>query len=91
MRVAFVCDRAFAVMGGGIGAEVLIQCVWGPAGRFFSLQTRSLFFESLGKADFEGFFLRLEVFFGLCKRSFRFEELVVETLEFGGARGELVV
>lgn len=57
MRVAFVCDRAFAVMRGRVGAEVLIQCVRGPAGRFFSLQTRSLFFQSLGKADFEGFFL----------------------------------
>lgn len=70
---------------------MLIKCVWGPAGGFFFLQTRSLFLETLGEADFEGFFLGLEVFLCLCKGSFRSEEFVAKILEFGGARRELVV
>ncbi len=91
MRVAFVCDRDFAVVGRGFGAEVVVQCVCAPAGGLFSLQTEFLFFETLGEAGVESFFLGLEVFSCFCEGGFGFEEFVVEMLDFRGARGEFMV
>ncbi len=69
----------------GVGAELLIRYVWCSVGGFFSPQTRSLFLKTLSEADVEGFFLGLEVFPCFCKGGLRFEEFVMEILDFIGA------
>ena len=74
-----------------IGAEVMVRAIWGPAGGFFPLQTSFLFFEPPREANFENLLLDFEIFSCFCEGGFGFEKFFTEMLEFGGARGELMV